>query len=184
QFEPGCQVIIADSYIPDSDFKPVAGERAAREFPRMSVSLEHLEFGRPNACPRLEGLFGPGHSEPLDSDGATILESSESNVHRTATASARKRACNPLRVGVALSHLQQNMLACPGWEKAQVLFYDEVIRLGSQSARTESRTGTTRRIEGVPRPQLTNRHREAVRLLEPRCLPCDPETPSARWSSL
>jgi hypothetical protein len=137
ELDSGRQIVIWHDNVADADRKTIARKCSAREFPRMSVSFEHLELGGPDVRPSLQGLFRLRYREPLDSDRATILQAGIANIHRSTATNVRKRARNPLSVDVTLAHLQQDVLARARGHKSEVLFHDEVVWLGPKCSGPE-----------------------------------------------
>src|SRR5262249_40155002 len=110
QLEPLGQLLLGDSRLANADDETVGRKRAARKFARVSECLEHLELCGSHAQPRIGGLCGLRHGEPLDRHRAPILEARIADLLWTAPTDPGELASNPLCVRIALAHLQQDML--------------------------------------------------------------------------
>jgi len=69
----------------EAHHESIAGQRAARELARVRVRFEHLEFRIADRGPA-DGGARVRHREPLDGDGAAILQSGVTDLARPATA--------------------------------------------------------------------------------------------------
>lgn len=83
----------------------------------------------------------------MDRNGPAILEAGVTDIAGMATTDLGELAHHPLRVGVSLTDLEQDVLPRARGTEAEIFFDDEVFRLDSQRAASERRSVRTRRLE-------------------------------------